>query len=159
MSDEIRPFRIEIPQSDVDDLHARLAAARWPDELPGVGRARGIPLEELRELADYWRTGFDWRAQEARLNAYPQFTTEIDGQTIHFIHVRSGQPDALTLVLTHGFPSSVAEFTGLIDRLTRPGERTGVRPRRSRRSRGMRSRRRWPRPAGPWPGPLGRGSS
>jgi pimeloyl-ACP methyl ester carboxylesterase len=120
MSDEIRPFRIEIPQSDVEDLHARLAAARWPDEVPGVGRARGIPLEELRELADYWRSGFDWRAQEAQLNAYPQFTTEIDGQTIRFIHVRSGQPDALTLVLTHGFPSSVAEFTGLIDRLTRP---------------------------------------
>jgi len=120
MNEDIRPFRIDIPQSALDDLHARLAGARWPDELPGVGRARGIPSSELRELADYWRTGFDWRAQEAGLNAYPQFTTEIDGQTIHFIHVHSGQPDALTLVLTHGFPSSVAEFTGLIDRLTRP---------------------------------------
>ena len=120
MTTDITPFRIDVPQSDLQDLHSRLAAARWPAELPGTGRSRGIPLDELRELADYWRNGFDWRAQEARLNAYPQFVTEIEGQPVHFLHVRSGQPDALTLVLTHGFPSSVAEFDGLIGRLTRP---------------------------------------
>jgi len=120
MTTDITPFRIDVPQSDLQDLHSRLAAARWPAALPGTGRSRGIPLDELRELADYWRRAFDWRAQEARLNAYPQFVTEIEGQPVHFLHVRSGQPDALTLVLTHGFPSSVAEFDGLIGRLTRP---------------------------------------
>jgi len=120
MTTDITPFRIDVPQSDLQDLHSRLAAARWPAGLPGTGRSRGIPLDELRELADYWRNGFDWRAQEARLNAYPQFVTEIEGQPVHFLHARSGQPDALTLVLTHGFPSSVAEFDGLIGRLTRP---------------------------------------
>ena len=120
MTTDITPFRIDAPQSDLQDLHSRLAAARWPAALPGTGRSRGIPLDELRELADYWRNGFDWRAQEARLNAYPQFVTEIEGQPVHFLHARSGQPDALTLVLTHGFPSSVAEFDGLIGRLTRP---------------------------------------
>jgi epoxide hydrolase len=122
MTTDITPFRIDISQADLDDLRNRLAAARWPDELPGVGRGRGIPLDELRDLAEYWRTGYDWRAAEARLNAYPQFVTEIDGQRIHFLHVRSGQPDALTLVLTHGFPSSVAEFEGLLDGLTQPVE-------------------------------------
>ena len=120
MTTDITPFRIDVPQSDLQDLHSRLAAARWPAALPGTGRSRGIPLDELRELADYWRRAFDWRAQEARLNAYPQFVTEIEGQPVHFLHARSGQPDALTLVLTHGFPSSVAEFDGLIGRLTRP---------------------------------------
>jgi epoxide hydrolase len=122
MTTDITPFRIDISQADLDDLRNRLAAARWPDELAGVGRGRGIPLDELRDLAEYWRTGYDWRAAEARLNAYPQFVTEIDGQRIHFLHVRSGQPDALTLVLTHGFPSSVAEFEGLLDGLTQPVE-------------------------------------
>ena len=122
MTTDITPFGIDISQADLDDLRNRLAAARWPDELPGVGRGRGIPLDELRDLAEYWRTGYDWRAAEARLNAYPQFVTEIDGQRIHFLHVRSGQPDALTLVLTHGFPSSVAEFEGLLDGLTQPVE-------------------------------------
>jgi epoxide hydrolase len=120
MTETITPFRIDVPQAAVEDLDARLAGARWPDELPGVGRSRGIPLTELRDLADHWRTGFDWRAAEAHLNAYPQFTTEIDGQTIHFLHLRCGRPGALTLVLTHGFPSSVAEFLGLVDRLTHP---------------------------------------
>jgi pimeloyl-ACP methyl ester carboxylesterase len=114
----ISPFRIDIPQADLDYLHDRLAHARWPGELPGVGRSRGIPVDHLRELADYWRTGFDWRAQEARLNEFPQFTTEIDGQPIHFLHVRSANPDATPLLITHGFPSSVAEFLHLIGPLT-----------------------------------------
>jgi pimeloyl-ACP methyl ester carboxylesterase len=118
----IEPFRIEIPQDDLDYLHDRLANARWPGELPGVGWSRGIPLDHLRDLAGYWRTGYDWRAHEARLNEFPQFTTEIDGQFIHFLHVRSPRPDAKPLLVTHGFPSSVAEFVHLIEPLVDPAE-------------------------------------
>jgi epoxide hydrolase len=117
---EIRPFQIVIPQADLDDLSARLARTRWPDELPGVGWSRGVPLGYLKELAAYWADGFDWRAQEARLNQYPQFTTAIDGQDIHFVHVRSPEPDALPLLVTHGYPSSVAEFLEVIGPLTDP---------------------------------------
>jgi epoxide hydrolase len=120
MSDTMRPFRIEIPQAEVKDLHERLANARWPGELPGVDWARGVPLGYLKELAGYWRTQFDWRTAEARLNQYPQFTDEIDGQRIHFLHVRSGQPGAKPLLMTHGFPSSVAEFLYLIEPLVNP---------------------------------------
>jgi epoxide hydrolase len=120
MSDGIRPFRIEIPQTDLDYLNDRLANARWPGELPGVGWARGVPLGYLRELAEYWRTRYDWRAAEAQLNSYPQFTAEIDGQRIHFLHVRSGRPGAKPLLITHGFPSSVAEFGQLIEPLVNP---------------------------------------
>ena len=120
MSDGIQPFRIEIPQADVEYLHGRLASARWPGELPGVGWARGIPPGDLKELAEYWRTRYDWRSAEAQLNSYPQFTTEIDGQRIHFLHVRSGQPGAKPLLITHGFPSSVAEFLHLIGPLVNP---------------------------------------
>jgi len=122
MSDGIQPFRVEIDQADVDYLHDRLARARWPGELPGAGWSRGVPLAWLKELAGYWRTGYDWRASEARLNQYPQFTTEIDGQRIGFLHVRSGRPGAKPLLITHGFPSSVAEFLRLIEPLTSPAE-------------------------------------
>jgi epoxide hydrolase len=118
----MEPFRIEIPSSEVEELRQRLAGARWPDELPGVGWSRGIPPAELRELAGYWGTDFDWSAQQERLNRFPQFMTEIDGQRIHFLHVRSDRPDARALVLTHGFPSSVAEFLHLIDPLVDPGQ-------------------------------------
>src|ERR687886_788639 len=114
----IQPFPIDLPQADLDDLHERLARTRWPEELPGVGWSRGVPLGYLRELAEYWRTGYDWRAQEARLNALPQFTTEIDGQTIHFLHVRSPKPDALPLIITHGYPSSIVELLQMIGPLT-----------------------------------------
>ncbi|MFF4193187.1 epoxide hydrolase family protein [Nonomuraea sp. NPDC001831] len=120
--DDIQPFRVEIPQADVDHLHDRLAHARWPAELPGVGWTRGVPLGHLKELAGYWRTRYDWRAQEARLNRFPQFTTEIDGQRIHFLHVRSDRPDARPLLITHGYPSSVAEFLHLIEPLVDPDE-------------------------------------
>ena len=120
MSDDARPFRIEIPQADVDYLHDRLTNARWPGELPGVEWSRGVPLGYLTELAEYWRTQYDWRAAEARLNTYPQFTTDIDGQRIHFLHVSSGQPGAKPLLITHGFPSSVAEFLHLIEPLVNP---------------------------------------
>jgi epoxide hydrolase len=120
MSDGIQPFRIEIPQADVEYLHDRLASARWPSGLPSVGWTRGVPVGYLQELAEHWRTRYDWRAAEAQLNSYPQFTTEIDGQRIHFLHVRSGQPGAKPLLITHGFPSSVAEFLHLIGPLVNP---------------------------------------
>ncbi|MEV6303435.1 epoxide hydrolase family protein [Actinoplanes sp. NPDC051861] len=112
-------FRIEVPQSELDHLHDRLAQARWPAALDGVGSERGITPGRLRELAEYWRDGFDWRAAEARLNSYPQFVTTIDGQRVHFLHVRSQREEAPALVLTHGYPSSPAEFLDLVD-LLRP---------------------------------------
>lgn len=116
----MRPFRMEIPQADLDDLNRRLADTRWPDELPGVGWDRGVPLSYLRELAEYWRTSYDWRAAETRLNQYPQFVTEIDGANVHFLHIRSPEPDALPLLLTHGWPGSVAEFLDVIGPLSDP---------------------------------------
>src|SRR3954469_20880381 len=116
----IKPFYIEISQAELDDLAVRLGRARWPDELPGVGWDHGIPLGRVRELVDYWRTGYHWRQHEAELNAFPQFTTEIDGQNIHFLHVRSPEPDALPLILTHGWPGSVAEFLEVIGPLSNP---------------------------------------
>lgn len=112
------PFRIDIPARDIDELTARLAATRWPAELPGVGWDYGIPTSYVRSLADYWRTGFDWRAQESALNAYPQFVSDIEGQRMHFVHVRSEVPDALPLVLVHGWP--FADFRALIGPLTDP---------------------------------------
>ncbi len=116
----VTPFRINVPQVALDDLQDRLARTRWPDELPGAGWDYGVPVNYLRELAEYWRTIYDWREHEARLNAYPQFTTTIDGQNIHFLHVRSAEPGALPLILTHGWPGSVAEFLDIIGPLTDP---------------------------------------
>ncbi|WP_219419281.1 epoxide hydrolase family protein [Pseudonocardia nigra] len=116
----IRPFRVEIPQAQLDDLHDRLRRALWPDELPGVGDAYGVPAGRVRELAAYWLDGFDWRAVEARLNAHPQFVTAIDGEDIHFLHVRSSRPDATPLVLTHGWPGTVMEYLDVIAPLTEP---------------------------------------
>jgi pimeloyl-ACP methyl ester carboxylesterase len=116
----VKPFRIDVPQAALDDLERRLANTRWPDELPGVGWSYGVPLDYLRELAEYWRTRYDWRQWEAKLNAYPHFTTEIDGQNIHFLHVRSPEPDALPLIITHGWPGSVVEFLNIIGPLTNP---------------------------------------
>jgi epoxide hydrolase len=119
------PFRVEIPQADLDDLHRRLDSTRWPDELPGAGWSRGVPLGYLKELAAYWRTSYDWRAAEARLNQFPQFTTVIDGANVHLLHVRSPEPRALPLLLTHGWPGSVAEFLHVIGPLTDPGAHGG----------------------------------
>lgn len=124
MSD-IRPFRIEVPDAVLQDLHDRLDRTRWPDELPGVGWDYGIPQDYLRELADYWRNTYNWRADEARLNQYPQFLTTIDGAQVHFIHVRSPEPAALPLVLTHGWPGSVVEFLDLIEPLADPAAHGG----------------------------------
>jgi epoxide hydrolase len=121
----IQPFRIEIPQAEVDDLKARVRHARWPLQPDGVGWERGVPLEYLKNLADYWADGFDWREQEARLNELPQFTTEINGQRIHFLHVRSPEPDALPLILSHGWPSSPFEFLDVIGPLTDPRSHGG----------------------------------
>lgn len=113
-------FRIAVPQTDLDDLRDRLSRTRWPDELPGVGWSYGVARDHLRELTAYWRDGYDWRAHEARLNAIPQFTTEIDGQRIHFLHVRSSEPDAMPLIITHGWPSTVYDFLDVIGPLTDP---------------------------------------
>jgi hypothetical protein len=118
--DGIRPFRIEVSQADLDDLADRLARTRWPDESPGAGWSRGVPLGYLEQLAEHWRSGYDWRAQEARLNQFPQFTTTIDGQTIHFLHVRSPEPAALPLLIVHGYPSSVVEFLEIVGPLADP---------------------------------------
>lgn len=117
---KMTPFTIDIPQDQIDDLRDRLARTRWTDELPGLGWTRGVPVEYLQGLADYWRDGYDWRAQEARLNAYPQSTTEIDRQTIHFLHVQSPEPDATPLLLIHGWPGSIVEFMEVIGPLTDP---------------------------------------
>lgn len=117
-STEIRPFRIDIPQDRLDDLHTRLDLTRWPDELPDAGWTYGASLPYLRDLAAYWRGGYDWRKHEAALNEIPQFTTEIDGTRLHFLHVRSPRPDALPLILTHGWPGSVVEFLGVLGPLS-----------------------------------------
>ncbi|WP_411149879.1 epoxide hydrolase family protein [Streptomyces sp. A30] len=121
----IQPFRIDIPQSDLDDLHDRLDRTRWPDELPGVGWAYGVPSDYLRDLVRYWRHTYDWRTAEARLNAWPQFTTEIDGAHVHFAHIRSPEPDATPLVITHGWPGSIVEFLDVVGPLTDPAAHGG----------------------------------
>jgi epoxide hydrolase len=124
-SHEIRPFRIDVPQAELDDLRHRLARTRWPARPRVDDWSRGVPVDYLRNLAEYWANGFDWRAQEAALNEIPQYTTDIDGQTVHFFHVRSPHPDALPLILTHGWPSSPVEFHQLIGPLTDPGRHGG----------------------------------
>lgn len=118
---QIQPFKINISPGEIDDLRNRLARTRWPNEIPGLGWSRGVPLSYLKELAEYWRTGYDWRKQEARLNEFPQYTTEIDGQTIHFLHVRSHDTKSLPLLLIHSWPGSFVEFIEMIDPLTNPG--------------------------------------
>ncbi|HET6704201.1 epoxide hydrolase [Amycolatopsis sp.] len=115
---EIRPFTIDVPQADLDDLRDRLARTRWAADLPGAGWSRGVPVSYLKGLAGYWRDGYDWRAHERRLNAFPQFVTEIDGQDIHFLHVRSPEPDALPLLMIHGWPGSIVEFLNVIGPLS-----------------------------------------
>ncbi|WP_018787173.1 epoxide hydrolase family protein [Micromonospora sp. CNB394] len=125
MTEEITPFRIDISQDRLDDLRNRLDQTCWPTPLPGDDWDTGVPTGWLRELTEHWRTGYDWRAAEAQLNVYPQFTTTIDGQRIHFLHVRSPEPDALPLVLTHGWPGSVVEFLDLIGPLTDPAAHGG----------------------------------
>ena len=123
--DSIEEFRIDIPQAELDDLRERLDRTRWPDQLPGVGWDYGIALDDVRELAGYWRTSYDWRVHERRLNGFDQFTTVIDGQAVHFLHVRSASGGALPLIMTHGWPGSIVEFTEVIGPLTDPGAHGG----------------------------------
>ncbi|WP_191256004.1 epoxide hydrolase family protein [Amycolatopsis oliviviridis] len=120
MTDEITPFTIAVPQRDLDDLAARLANTRWPDEIDGVGWGLGTPLGYLQELAEYWRLRYDWRAHEERLNGFPGFLTNLDGANVHFLHARSPEPAAIPLVLTHGWPGSIVEFLDVIGPLSDP---------------------------------------
>ena len=119
-AEEIRPFRIDVSDAELEDLRDRLARTRWPDELPGVGWSYGVSRDFVNEMTEFWRTSFDWRKQEAVLNEFPQFTTTIDGTNVHFLHVRSPEPNAMPLILTHGWPGSVAEFLDVIGPLTDP---------------------------------------
>ncbi|MGW4867679.1 epoxide hydrolase family protein [Streptomyces chartreusis] len=123
--DSVRPFRLDIPQSDLDDLHDRLDRTRWPDEIPGSGWAYGVPTDYLRDLVRHWRHVYDWRAAEARLNEWPQFTTTIDGANVHFAHVRSPEPDATPLIITHGWPGSIVEFLDVVGPLADPAAHGG----------------------------------
>ncbi|WBO68175.1 epoxide hydrolase family protein [Streptomyces camelliae] len=118
--ERIEPFRLSVPQSDLDDLYDRLDRTRWPAELPGAGWEYGVPAGYLRELVHYWRHTYDWRAAEAELNRWPQFTTTVDGANVHFAHVRSPEPDATPLLLTHGWPGSLVEFLDVVGPLTDP---------------------------------------
>lgn len=118
--DALVPFHLDIPEQALADLHARLDATRWPAPLPDLGWGRGVEQTYLRELVDHWRHVYDWRAQEAEINAYPQLTTRIDGTTVHLLHVRSPHPDATPLILVHGWPGSVVEFLDVIGPLTDP---------------------------------------
>jgi pimeloyl-ACP methyl ester carboxylesterase len=119
-TDAIRPFRIDVPDQDLVDLRRRLAATRWPDKETVTDDSQGVPLAMVQGLVRYWQTDYDWRKIEARLNALPQFITEIDGVDIHFIHVRSKQADALPLIVTHGWPGSIIEQLKIIEPLTNP---------------------------------------
>jgi pimeloyl-ACP methyl ester carboxylesterase len=117
---EIRPFHVDIPDAALEDLRRRLAEIRWPSKELVADRSQGVQLATLRELARYWATEHDWRATEAKLNALPQFKTEIDGVDIHFIHVKSPHADALPLIMTHGWPGSVIELLEVVGPLTDP---------------------------------------
>jgi pimeloyl-ACP methyl ester carboxylesterase len=116
----IRPFTVEIPEADLEDLRGRIAATRWPTKELVPDRSQGVQLATLQALARYWTSEYDWRRCEARLNALPQFTTEIDGVEIHFIHVRSRHENALPLIMTHGWPGSVIELLETVGPLTDP---------------------------------------
>ncbi|MBL7492244.1 alpha/beta fold hydrolase [Frankia sp. AgB1.9] len=122
---EITPFKVSVPDADVLDLKRRLTATRWPEKEPVGDWSQGVPLAWLRDLCAYWADGYDWRRCEARLNAHEQFVTTIDGLDIHFLHVRSPNPDALPLLLTHGWPGSVIEFLDVIEALTNPAAQGG----------------------------------
>jgi pimeloyl-ACP methyl ester carboxylesterase len=116
----IRPFRVNIPEADLEDLRRRIGAARLPDRETVTDFSQGVPLDTVQKLARYWATEYDWRKAEARLNAVPNFITEIDGLDIHFIHVRSRHKNALPLIVTHGWPGSIVEQLKIIDPLTNP---------------------------------------
>ncbi|MBV9633396.1 MAG: epoxide hydrolase N-terminal domain-containing protein, partial [Methylobacteriaceae bacterium] len=118
--DAVRPFRVDVPQEQLGDLRRRIAATRWPDQETVPDQSQGAQLAKLQELVRYWGTEYDWRKGEARLNAFPQFMTEIDGLDIHFIHVRSRHANAMPLIMTHGWPGSIFELIKTIGPLTDP---------------------------------------
>ena len=118
--DTIRPFHISVPEEQLVDLRRRIAATRWPDRETVTDKSQGVPLATIQDLVGYWQRDYDWRKVEAKLNALPQFMTEIDGLDIHFIHVRSKHDNALPLIVTHGWPGSVIEQLKIIDPLTNP---------------------------------------
>jgi pimeloyl-ACP methyl ester carboxylesterase len=119
-SDAVRPFRVDVPDAVLADMRRRVVATRWPDRETVADDSQGVPLATMQDLARYWATDYDWRRVEARLNALPQFITEIDGLDIHFIHVRSKHDNALPLIVTHGWPGSIVEQLKIIDPLTNP---------------------------------------
>jgi pimeloyl-ACP methyl ester carboxylesterase len=124
-STAIRPFRVDVPQAELDDLQDRLARTRWPDDYKGVGWDYGTDLATMKELATYWRDGYDWRRQEAYLNSFPHFTAELDGEELTFIHVRGAGPDPIPLLLLHGWPDSVCRYLKIIPLLTDPASHGG----------------------------------
>ena len=117
---EVRPFRIEVPEREIEELRRRIDATRWPTKELVTDRSQGVQLAAIQELARYWTTEYDWRQCEARLNALPQFKTQIDGLNIHFIHVKSAHENALPLIMTHGWPGSIIELLETIGPLTDP---------------------------------------
>src|SRR5262245_52178522 len=128
MSDKtaIRQFQVEVPEAELTELRRRIKATRWPKPDTVTDRSQGVQLATLRALAGHWTTEYDWRKCEARLNALPQFTTEIDGVAIHFIHVRSRHENALPLIMTHGWPGSVIELLDTVGPLTDPTAHGGT---------------------------------
>ena len=124
-TEQVRLFHISVPQEAIDDLRARLRATRFPNQQPVKDWSQGVPLAHAKSLVEYWESGYDWRRFETELNSFPNFRTSIDGLGIHFIHVRSPHPDALPIVLTHGWPGSIVEFMKIIRPLTNPTEHGG----------------------------------
>jgi pimeloyl-ACP methyl ester carboxylesterase len=125
MTEEVRPFTSNVPEAVIADLKDRLARTRWPDQLPDAGWDYGTEKSFLQSLCEHWRDHFDWRAAEARFNAFPAFMTEIHGEQLHFYHVRSPEPDATPLIITHGYPGSVAEFLDILGPLSDPASHGG----------------------------------
>src|SRR6201985_2362170 len=122
----IRPFEVHVPDEDLADLQRRMTAVRWPTKELVADRSQGVQLATIQDLVTCWSTGYDWRACEAKLNSLPQFTTEIDGLDVHFIHVRSRHENALPLIITHGWPGSVIEMLEIIGPLTEPTAHGGT---------------------------------
>src|ERR687897_780988 len=123
---DIRPFHVDVPQEELDDLRRRIAATNWPEKETVTDESQGVPLAMIQQLARYWMTDYDWRTCEAKLNALPQFITEIDGLDIHFIHVRSPHEGALPLIVNHGWPGSIIEQLKIIAPLTDPAAHGGA---------------------------------